>query len=211
MTGSMSGWLEERTGIPSWIKRKNAQAVPSHMGFLYCFGGLSLFIIILQVLTGGFMLFYYQPQPLEALRSIEQMSNDVPLGWLFRNMHRWGATLLLATIFSHMVSVAYQKAYRRPRELNWISGVLQFIVVFLLLATGLVLPWDWRSYWSFALWMDYLDTWPLIGGYLKDFMLDNFNFNRGFIMHILVLPLILMILLRFHFGMIRRHGISEPL
>ena len=211
MAGKISAWLDERTGITVWRREKFAQAVPAHMSFLYCFGGISLFIIILQVLTGVFMLFYYQPQPQEALRSIEHMSNEVPLGWLFRNMHRWGATLLLATIFSHMVSVGYQKAYRRPREMNWISGVLQFVVVFLLLATGLILPWDWRSYWAFSLWVDYFDTWPLIGGYLKGFLLDSFTINMGFVLHILVLPLILVILLRFHFSMVRRHGIAEPL
>ncbi|MEO5363006.1 MAG: cytochrome b N-terminal domain-containing protein [Magnetococcus sp. DMHC-8] len=211
MAGGLLDWLEERTGFRQFRARKQAQAVPAHMGFLYCFGGISLFIILLQVLTGLFMVFYYEPHPQEALRSIERMSNTVPLGWLFRNMHRWGATLLMATVFSHMITVGFQRAYSRPRELNWVSGVLQFLVVFLLLATGLLLPWDWRAYWSFAIWMDYVRTWPLIGEVLQAFFLDSFTINRGFVMHVLVLPLVLMVLLRFHFGMVRRHGISEPL
>ncbi len=211
MAMGLIDWLEQRTGLVTWRKNKGDQAIPAHMGFLRCFGGISLLFIILQVISGTFMLFHYQPQPQEALRSIEQMSNEVPFGALFRNLHRWGATLLMATIFSHMVSVGFQKAYRNPRELNWVSGVLQLIVVFLLLATGLLLPWDWRSYWSFALWVDYLETWPLIGGWLKEALLDNFTINRGFVIHILVLPLVLLILLRFHFGMVRRHGIAEPL
>lgn len=204
-------WLEERTGFRRFREQKKAQAVPAHMGFLYCFGGISLLIILLQVMTGLFMVFYYEPDPHEALRSIERMSNTVPLGGLFRNMHRWGATLLMATLFSHMITVGFQKAYSRPRELNWISGVLQFLVVFLLLATGLLLPWDWRAYWSFAIWMDYVNTWPWIGHGVQSFVLDHFTINRGFVIHVLVLPLILLILLRFHFGMVRRHGISEPL
>ena len=203
-------WLDERTGIKEAVRRKKAQAVPSHFYF-YCFGGISLFIIILQVLTGGFMLFYYTPHPELALKSIEHMSNEVALGGLVRNMHRWGSTLLMATIFTHMISVVYQKAYRRPRELNWISGVLQFVIVFLFLVTGIILPWDWRAYWSYALWVDYVDTWPVIGVALKSFMLDTFTINRTFITHILVLPLFLFMLLLFHFKMVKRHGISEPL
>ncbi len=211
MAGRIANWLDERTGFRQFRVKKMGQAVPSHMGFLYCFGGISLFILLLQVVTGLFMVFYYEPTPQAALRSIEQMSNQVPLGWLFRNMHRWGATLLLAALFSHMISVGFQRAYSRPRELNWLSGVLQFVVVFLLLATGLLLPWDWRAYWSFAIWMDYVGTWPLIGTAVQGFFLDNFTINRGFVIHVLVLPLVLLILLRFHFGMVRRHGISEPL
>lgn len=211
MAGRIFSWLDERTGLRQFRDKKMAQAVPSHMGFLYCFGGISLFIILLQVLTGLFMVFYYEPTPQEALRSIERMSNNLLLGGLFRNMHRWGATLLVAAVFSHMISVGFQKAYSRPRELNWVSGVLQFLVVFLLLATGLLLPWDWRAYWSFSIWMDYVGTWPLIGTYLQGVLLDSFTINRGFVIHVLVLPLVLLILLRFHFSMVRRHGISEPL
>ena len=78
------GWLEERTGLQQFRAQKKAQAVPAHMGFLYCFGGISFFIILLQVMTGLFMVFYYEPTPQEALRSIERMSNMVPFGGLFR-------------------------------------------------------------------------------------------------------------------------------
>lgn len=210
MIARVYDWLDERTGIKDRIRRKKAQAVPGHVYF-YCFGGISLFIIALQVMTGIFMTFYYTPHPEMALNSINQMSNESGLGALVRNMHRWGSTLLLATIFTHMISVVYQKAYRNPREMNWISGILQFVVVFLLLATGIILPWDWRSYWSFALWVDYVDTWPIVGDMLKNFMLDTFTVNRAFIIHVLVLPLLLFGLLRFHFKMVKRHGISEPL
>ena len=210
MISRVYDWLDERTGIKETVRQKKAQAVPGHV-FMYCFGGISLFIIILQVLTGIFMLFYYTPHPELALKSIELMSTESAMGGLFRNMHRWGSTLLLATIITHMISVIYQKAYRRPRELNWISGILQFVVVFLILTTGIILPWDWRAYWSYALWVDYVETWPLIGTFLKDFMLDTFTINRAFITHVLVLPIFLFLLLHFHFKMVKRHGISEPL
>ncbi|OHC75616.1 MAG: hypothetical protein A3G18_00185 [Rhodospirillales bacterium RIFCSPLOWO2_12_FULL_58_28] len=210
MLAKISEWLDERVGLRDNSRRKMGQAVPAHM-FFYCFGGISLFIIALQALTGVYMLFFYTPHPELALKSIEAMSNDGSFGWFFRNMHRWGATVLLAAILTHVVTVFYQKAYRRPRELNWTSGVLQFLVVVLLLATGIILPWDWRAYWSFALWVDYFETWPVVGDFLKNLLLDTFTINRAFVIHVLILPIVLVLLLRFHFAMVRRHGISEPL
>lgn len=207
----MINWLNERTGFWEWRRKKAAQAVPAHMSFFYCFGGISLLIILLQVLTGVYMVFFYTPHAQEALKSIEAMSNGSVLGALMRNTHRWGSTLLLAAIFAHLVTVVSHKAYRNPRELNWLSGVFQFILVILLLITGLVLPWDWRAYWSFAIWVDYLETWPLVGSFLKNSLLDHFTINRGFVIHILILPVLLGILLHFHFRMVRRHGIAGPL
>ncbi|MCP4326928.1 MAG: cytochrome b6 [Alphaproteobacteria bacterium] len=210
MMARVYDWLDARTGIKQWAETKKVQAVPSH-SFFFCFGGISLLIIMLQVITGIFMLFFYTPDPKEALNSLDYMSNEVPLGWLVRNMHRWGATLLLASVFTHLVTVFYRNAYRNPRELNWISGVLQFFVVFLLVLSGIILPWDWRAYWSFAIWVDYVGTWPLVGEFMESFVLDTFTIYRSFITHIVILPLILFALLSFHFKMVRKHGISEPL
>lgn len=210
MISRVADWLDARTGLRERIRAKRAQAVPTH-SFFFCFGGISFFIILLQVFTGIFMLFFYTPSTLEALKSIEYMSNEITLGWLVRNMHRWGSTLLLATVFTHLVTVFYRKAYRNPRELNWVSGVFQFVVVFLLVLSGIILPWDWRAYWSYAIWVDYIDTWPLIGEAVKNFVLDTFTIYRSFITHVVILPLILFLLLRFHFRMVKKHGIAEPL
>ena len=181
------------------------------MNFFRCFGGLSFAIILLQLGTGIFMLFFYNPEPQEALNSIDRMSNEVVLGGLFRNMHRWASVILLAMVFSHMIVVFYFKAYRSPREFNWLSGVVQLLLVFLFVVTGIILPWDWRAYWAFTLWMDYIETWPLFGEYFRNIILDNFSLNIGYFVHILILPITLAFLLYFHFKMVRKHGISEPL
>jgi quinol-cytochrome oxidoreductase complex cytochrome b subunit len=205
MPATVTARLKER------IRLKKGQAVPAHVNFFYCFGGLSFSLIVLQLITGVFMLFFYTPEPDKALYSIEQMSNEVAFGWLFRNMHRWTSTLLLAMVFSHMVIVFYYKAYKSPRELTWVSGVTQLLMVFLLVATGILLPWDWRAYWSFAIWMDYIGTWGGIGMSIKGLLLDVFSLKAAYYTHILAIPLILSVLLYFHFRMVRRHGISEPL
>ncbi len=205
MSVAEAGWFRE------WWRKKKGKPIPSHVTFFHCFGGLSLSLIILQLVTGVFMLFYYTPEPDKALYSIEQMSNEVTLGWLVRNLHRWTSTILLATVFSHMVIVFFYKAYRSPREFTWITGVLQLFLVFLLVVTGIMLPWDWRAYWSFAIWMDYIETWSVFGEPLKNILLDTFSLKVAYWTHILGIPLLLAGTLFFHFKMVRRHGISEPL
>lgn len=200
----LTEWIRER------IRRKKGKPIPAHVNFFYCFGGLSLFLIILQLISGIFMLFFYVPEPDKAWQSIVVLSNEVPLGWLFRNMHRWTSTLLLATVFSHMVIVFYLKAYQSPRQFTWLTGVFQLLLVFLLVVTGLILPWDWRSYWSFAMWLDYVETWAW-GEWIKDLLLDGFTLDIAYFTHILAVPLILAVFLYFHFRMVKRYGISEPL
>lgn len=202
-------------GVAEWIRErvrlKKGKPIPAHVNFFYCFGGFSLFLILVQLFSGVFMLFFYTPEPTKALQSIAFLSNEVALGWLFRNMHRWTSTLLLATVFSHMVIVFYLKAYQSPRKFTWMTGVSQLLLVFLMVATGIILPWDWRSYWSFALWMDYVGTWAIGGESLKSVMLDTFTLNAAYYTHILAIPLILAAILFFHFKMVRRYGISGPL
>jgi len=197
--------------IRNQIRLKKGQAVPSHVNFFYCFGGISLFLILIQLVSGVFMLFFYTPEPEKALLSIEYLSNEITLGWLFRNTHRWISSLLLATVFSHMVIVFYLKAYQSPRQFTWLTGVSQLLLVFLLVATGILLPWDWRSYWSFAIWTDYIGTWTIGGESIKTAILDTFTLSAAYYTHILLIPLILALSLFFHFKMVARHGISEPL
>ncbi|HUW25121.1 MAG TPA: cytochrome b N-terminal domain-containing protein [Gallionella sp.] len=201
----VAGWIKNQ------IRLKKGQAVPSHVNFFYCFGGVSLFIILIQLFSGIFMLFFYTPDPEKAYLSIQYLSNEVTLGWLFRNLHRWGSTLLMATVFSHMVIVFYLKAYQSPRQFTWLTGVSQLLLVFLMVATGILLPWNWRSYWSFALWVDYVETWTIGGEPIKNVMLDTFTLNAAYYTHILIIPLILAVSLLFHFKMIKRYGISKPL
>jgi cytochrome b6 len=193
------------------ITAQMEKPVPAHVNIFHCFGGISLLLIFLQVVTGIVMLFYFSPEPKEALLSIEAMSNEVFGGWLLRDGHRWGSTILLAFVFSHMVAVFYFKAFQSPRQLTWTSGVVQLTIVFLLVTTGVLLPWDWRAYWAYAIWMDYIATWPLVGTYLKEAALDTFTLNRVFYTHVLFLPLMLGGFLLLHFKMVRKYGITEPL
>ena len=207
---SIGDWLEERAGFKKFLKYKLNLLIPNTVPVFYCFGGISLTIIILQLLTGISMLFFYIPKPEDAFNSILRLSNEIPLGWLMRNMHRWGATILIATLITHMANVFYHRAFQRPRELNWLSGFTMLFVIMLFSITGSILPWNWRAYWLLTIWVDYIGTWPVVGEALKLPMLKYFTVGRSFVIHILLLPILSVILLTFHFKMVKRHGISGP-
>ncbi|MBI5233756.1 MAG: cytochrome b N-terminal domain-containing protein [Deltaproteobacteria bacterium] len=207
----LGDWFEKRAGLRTWKENKKNLLIPDHVNFFYCFGGISLVIILIQVVTGFFLLFFYEPKAELAFQSILKISNEVPYGWFGRNMHRWGATLLIATVVTHMCSVFYFKAFRNPRELNWLSGLVMFIMVWLFLITGQILPWDWRGYWVFVILVDYIGTWPLVGKFLIGPILNTFTVTRSYAVHVWLLPLVTIIILFFHFKMIKRHGISGPL
>jgi len=208
---SFMNWFDERAGLKEYWDRKKSVMIPDHLTFFRCFGGISLSIIILQLLTGSFMTFYYSPKPEEAFDSIIYLSNEVTLGWLIRDMHRWGATILIATLITHMANVFYQKAFSKPRELNWMSGFTMLILVILFSVTGSILPWNWRSYWVFSIGLDYIGTWPVIGDSIKSLVVDNFSVGRSFVIHIFLLPVVSALVLAFHFKMVKKHGIKGPL
>lgn len=157
------------------------------------------------------MTFFYIPRQEDAFKSILYMSSEIPFGDFTRNIHRWGATILIAALITHMFNVFFHKAYRKPRELNWLSGFTMFVVVFLFSITGMILPWNWTSYWVLVMWTDYVGTWPVIGQFLTGPLIEYFSVSRSFVIHILILPIISVLLLTFHFKMVKRHGISCPL
>ena len=207
----MIKWLNERTGIKDSIEKQLKYPIPAHANIWICFGGLAFFLIVLQVLTGVFMMFFYVPIAEKAQDSIKYLCNSIPYGGLMRNMHRWSATLIVAFLFIHTVNVITRRAYKSPRELNWWSGLLLLLLMFLFMGTGIILPWDWRSYWELVVWADWFGTIPIIGEYLIIPFISAFTIGKSFVIHVWVLPAIVMFILIFHLRMVRKLGIAEPL
>src|SRR5215469_2979560 len=119
------GWLDERLGLSSIRKLIEHKAVPLHSATMwYYFGGITLFLFGIQVCTGILLLLYYRPTASEAFESVQYITTKVQFGWLIRSIHSWSANLMVFTAFAHMFSVFFMRAYRKPRELTWISGVL---------------------------------------------------------------------------------------
>lgn len=207
----MIKWLNERTGIKDIIDKQLKYPIPAHANMWFCFGGLAFFLIVLQVLTGIFMMFFYVPIAEKAQDSVKFICNEIPYGGLIRNIHRWGATLIFAFLFIHTINVITRRAYKSPRELNWLSGIILYMIMFIFMITGIVLPWDWRSYWELVVWADWIGTIPIIGKYLVEPLILAFSVGKSFVIHVWILPLITALLLRFHFKLVRKLGVAEPL
>ncbi len=216
-------WIDERlSATPLW--RDVAQhEVPPHVNpakkmsaFVYCFGGLTFLLIATQFLSGMFLAMYYTPDIKNAWYSVNYITNEVLLGNVVRGMHFWGASLVIVMMMLHMLRVFFTGSYKKPRELNWVVGVLIFIVILAFGFTGYLLPWDQKAYWATSVGSQIAGTVPGIGGWLQTLLLGGhtvgaLTLTRFYAIHVFFLPAALMLLLGIHFIMIRMQGISDPL
>ena len=142
-------WLDERLHLSSLIQFLSRKSVPRHKhSFWYIFGGLALFFFLVQLITGVLLLLYYSPTPETANESVRFIESQVPYGWFVRSLHAWSANLMVATVLVHLFSTYFMRAYRRPRELMWVSGLTLLLVVLGFGFTGYLLPWDTTAYFA---------------------------------------------------------------
>ncbi len=165
--------------------------------------------LIVQLLTGIFLALYYEPSLKGAYKSVQYLTNEVTGGSLFRNMHRWIAFVIFLTIFIHTVRTTLRKDFMNPaKRVAWLTGVLVMLPLFVALVTGLILPWEWKGYWFMEMVPNYFGALPIVGPWLKEFFLESFTLPRYEVLHILILPLLMFILLDYHFiTRLRRRGI----
>lgn len=207
--GRIVDWFDRRLGVKGFYREQVAFSLPESVSFWSLFGGLTIGCIAIQVITGFYMLWYYVPVPDLAHESIKAMANTTSVGALFRNAHRWSATFGMFFLIVHAFHVMAKRAYRPPRELNWWSGLFMGFLFTLLLITGIILPWDWRSYWELVIWADWLSYIPLAGGWMKNAMLGYFSLGRAFAFHIMLLPALLFAALALHIILLRALGLAE--
>lgn len=209
-------WIDERLQIRSLWGEVANHAVPPHVNFLHCFGGITFLLILLQIITGIFLTMYYVPSPDNAYASVEYITKEVLFGHLIRNMHRVGASGVVVMVFLHMLRVFYHGAYKKPRELNWVTGVFLFLTVIGFGFTGYLLPWDQKAYWATVVGANISGVVPVVGPLMRKLLIGGsemgaLTLSRFFAIHIWFLPAVLVVLLAFHFIMVRRQGISGPL
>jgi quinol-cytochrome oxidoreductase complex cytochrome b subunit len=209
-------WVEERLGLSPVAARVMDHPVPRHITWLHCFGGLTFFTFIVQVATGVIMAFFYVPTPDHAHDSIAFFQASVLFGSIVRNVHRWGAYTMVVLVFLHMLRVFVHKAYRKPRELNWVLGVGLLLLVVSFGFTGYLLPWDQKAYWATNVGLNIAGTVPLVGPGIATFLrggpdLGALTLVRFYAMHVFILPIALVVGLLLHFAMIRKQGIARPL
>ena len=140
---AIGDWINDRFDLSGVTKFLAKKTVPIHgHSIWYYFGGMALFLFVVQVLTGILLLLYYRPTAEAAYESVQFIMTEVSFGWLIRSVHSWSANVLVAILFIHLFSTAFMRAYRKPRELTWITGVLLFFVMLTFGFSGYLLPWN---------------------------------------------------------------------
>ena len=190
--------------------------VPAHVNWLYCLGGVTLLLFVVQIVTGIALAYYYKPTADEAHLSIAYVMNKVPYGWLIRSIHHWVGHLLPLAMVLHLVRVFIVGAYKDPREMQWVSGMICCGCVCLFVFTGSLLPWSREGYAFVETATSMIGFIPLVGDYVMIFVrggenLGSATLTRFFVSHILLLPAMLMGFVGAHLWMVKRQGISGPL
>jgi menaquinol-cytochrome c reductase cytochrome b subunit len=208
-------WIEERSGLVGGIKFFLFRRVPGDTNWFQTLGAATLTAFIVQALTGVILAMYYKPDPTTAYASIQHITNDLWAGWLVRGMHRWGASVFIILMFMHMGRVFLFGAYKYPRELNWIIGVLLLVMGMLEGFTGYLLPWDQTSYWATVVGINLNGTAPFLGPFLSQFLQGGTYINadtlsRFYSIHMLLLPGAIMGLIGLHLYLVIRLGVTSP-
>jgi menaquinol-cytochrome c reductase cytochrome b subunit len=208
-------WLEERSGLVGGIKYFLFRKVPRDTSWFHTLGSATLTAFLVQTITGVVLAMYYKPDPQSAYQSIQAITNDVTLGWLVRGMHKWGASVFIILMFFHMARVFLFGAYKYPRELNWIIGVLLLAMGMLEGFTGYLLPWDQTAYWATVVGININATAPFAGPFLAQFLQGGANIgpdtlSKFYAIHMLVIPGGIMALIGLHLYLVVRLGVTSP-
>ena len=209
-------WLDERFGWAELIAPLKKKSVPHHRrSYWYFLGGMTLFLFIVQVTTGILLLLYYRPSATEAFESVQYISTQVRFGWLVRSIHSWSANLMIFTAFAHMFSVLFLRAYRKPRELTWVSGAVLLFLAFGFGFSGYLLPWNTLAFFATKVGTEVAGQVPVIGPWIMVFLrggpdVTGATLTRFFGFHVAVLPGITTVLLGLHIALVQRFGISVP-
>jgi quinol-cytochrome oxidoreductase complex cytochrome b subunit len=210
-------WVNNRLGTEELMEDQFNRIVPVHAtNYIYCFGGIAFVLFGILAITGILLAVYYQPTPEGAYQSVLNISTHVQFGWWVRSIHKWAASGMVLLVLIHMLRVFFTGAYKRPREMNWLTGVVLLLLTFGFGFTGYLLPWDQRAYWATKVGTDIAGSTPVLGHFLLVSLRGGENISgatlgRFFTLHVLVLPVVIILFLGGHFWMIRRHGISGRL
>src|SRR5256712_6991797 len=209
-------WLEERSGLVGGVRYFLFRKVPGDTNWFHTLGSATLTAFLVQLVTGVILAMYYKPDPNSAHAAIERIQHDVTLGWLVRGMHKWGASVFIILMFLHMGRVFLFGAYKYPRELNWIIGVLLLATGLFEGLTGYLLPFDQTSYWASVVAININGTAPFVGPFLASLLRGGAEIGpdtlaRFYSLHMLLVPGALIRLITLHpYLVVRLRGPSPP-
>ena len=208
-------WLEERSGLVGGVKYFLFRRVPGDTGWWHTLGSATLTAFISQAITGVILAMYYKPDPASAYPSVVNITENLTLGWLVRGMHKWGASVFIILLFFHMARTFLFGAYKYPRELNWIIGVLLLVSGMLEGFTGYLLPWDQTAYWATVVGINLNATAPFVGPFLAQFLQGGLNIGpdtlpKFYSLHMLLIPGLIFALIGLHLYLVVRLGVTSP-
>lgn len=209
-------YLDERIcffALREFFIKQLYKRLPPHTGWMHALGSVALLTFLSQVVTGILLLLYYRPTLDDAHESIQYITAEVPFGWLFRQVHAWGATVMILAVILHMMRTFFMGSYKKPRELTWVIGVLLFMVTLTFGFTGYLLPWNQLSYWATTVGTEAAAAIPVFGEDLKNLLLGGTavgqeTLSRFFVVHVVVLPWIFVLLLTAHLVLMRLHNLA---
>lgn len=217
LASRMYAWLDRRFKIDALVDYMGHKVVPVHgHSIFYYFGGITLFLFVVQVVTGILLLMYYRPGADSAYESVRFIVTEVTFGWLIRALHSWSANLMIFFAFLHMFTVFFTQAYRKPRELTWLSGVALLALGLGFGFSGYLLPWNELSFFATRVGTGMAGAVPIIGDRLLIIMrggeeVTGATIGRFFGLHVAILPALFTVLLSAHLIFVQRQGMSEPL
>ena len=208
-------WIDERTSLSGVGRWAMFRKIPKGTNWFYTLGSATLFAFLSQAVTGVFLAMYYDPSPTHAYESARYITNEAFLGEFVRGMHKWGSSVMVILIFLHMARVFFFGAYKYPRELNWVIGVVLLILTMTMAFTGYLLPFDQRSYWATIVGVNINGTGAFIGPYLSDFLLAGPDFgattlSRFYAIHMLLIPGAIAALIGAHLYLVAKLGTTAP-
>jgi len=208
-------WFDDRTGLGSALGPVIKHPVPPNSAsWFYVFGSATLFAFMLQVATGVTLAFMYVPSAGEAYQSLQYITDQTTFGRIVRGMHNWGASAMILLIGIHMIRVYLTAAYKFPREMHWISGVVLWALTVIMAFSGQVIRWDQTAVWSTIVAAEQAGRIPFIGQWVADFLLGGGSIggatlSRMFAYHVFIVPALLFIFIGLHLYLVIKNGISE--
>jgi len=215
MATKIEEYVIDRLGVADILEVAKKKTVPQHkQSFWYYWGGISLFCFLVQIVTGVLLLLYYRPGP-EAYDSVRQITYEMHFGWLVRSVHNWSADIFLLSVFIHMFSVFFMKAYRAPREFGWWSGMALLVLGLVFGFSGYLLPMDDLAYFATKVGLEIPSAIPVVGPTLANLIrggveVSQFTVQRFFALHAVILPIIFLPLLGLHLWLVQKHGMAIP-
>ena len=209
-------WFEVRIGLDDFANVQFREfRVPRNVNVFHTLGLVTVVAYMIQVITGILLLVYYVPHPDFAFKSVQEIMNTVSFGWLLRQMHVVGSSLMVIVVFLHMASVFFMGGYRKPREMTWAVGGLMFLITLVFCLSGYLLPWTQLSYWATTVVTSIPTAFPFIGDFISRVLrggeyVTGITLGRFFALHVSILPLIFLFLMVLHIFFVKRTGLSTP-